>query len=76
MDKVVLDLLFELTDDEVVLENLDIELFDTGLIDSLAFTELLVGLEDKLNVVISPSEIDRSDMDTPRKIISQVAARI
>ncbi|NLG10922.1 MAG: D-alanine--poly(phosphoribitol) ligase subunit DltC [Coriobacteriaceae bacterium] len=76
MDKVVLDLLLELTDDEVVLENLDIELFDTGLIDSLAFTELLVGLEDKLNVVISPSEIDRSEMDTPRKIIAQVAARI
>ena len=65
----------ELCDDEVVREYLDVELFETGLIDSLGFTELLVDIEDRFGVVISPSELEREEMNTPRKIIALIAQR-
>ena len=51
------------------------ELFETGLLDSLAFAELLFGIEDEFGIIISPSEVERTDLDTPRKIVSLVEAR-
>ncbi|MBU5419681.1 D-alanine--poly(phosphoribitol) ligase subunit DltC [Acetanaerobacterium sp. MSJ-12] len=75
MEENVLEMLVKLCDDEVVREDLDVELFETGLIDSLGFTELLVDIEDRFGVVISPSELEREEMNTPRKIIALIAQR-
>ncbi|MGN8939151.1 D-alanine--poly(phosphoribitol) ligase subunit 2 [Bittarella sp. HCP28S3_D9] len=75
MEENVLEMLVELCDDEVVREDPDVELFETGLIDSLGFTELLVDIEDRFGVVISPSELEREEMNTPRKIIALIAQR-
>lgn len=75
MEENVLEMLVELCDDEVVREDLDVELFETGLIDSLGFTELLVDIEDRFGVVISPSELEREEMNTPCKIIALIAQR-
>ena len=76
MEEKVLAMLEELCDDAIVREDLDTELYETGLIDSLAFTELLVQTEDDFGVVISPSELERSEFDTPRKIIAQIQSRM
>ena len=76
MDEKVLDMLAELCEDDVVKENLDIDLFETGLLDSLGFTELLVNIETEFDVVIAPSEVEREDMNTPHKIIHQIQSRI
>ena len=75
MEENVLEMLVKLCDDEVVREDLDVELFETGLIDSLGFTELLVDIEDRFGVVISPSELEREELNTPRKIIALIAQR-
>lgn len=48
---------------------------ESGLLDSLAFAELLAELEDQLGVVIAPSEVQRSDMDTPAKIVALAESR-
>ena len=52
------------------------ELFDSGLLDSLAFADLLFAIEDNFNVVIAPSEIQRADIDTPNKIIALIKERM
>lgn len=72
MEEKVLDMLTELCEDEIVKENREIELFETGLLDSLIFAELLFEIEDKFGVIIAPSEIERKDIDTPQKIINQI----
>lgn len=76
MNEKVLDMLAELCEDDVVKENLDIDLFETGLLDSLGFTELLVNIETEFDVVIALSEVEREDMNTPHKIIHQIQSRI
>lgn len=72
METEVLEMLAELCEDSIVKENREIELFETGLIDSLVFAELLFEIEDRFGVVIAPSEIDRTDMNTPQKIIQLI----
>lgn len=76
MEDKILDILANLCEDNKVKENLDIDLFETGLLDSLAFAELLFSFEDELNVIIAPSEINRADINTPRKIISLIEERL
>ena len=72
MKEKVLDLLEEVCDDDVVREDLDVDLFEEELMDSLAFAELLAMIEDELGVVISPSEVVRSQVNTANKIIALV----
>ena len=76
MEEKVLDILEEVCGDEIVRENLDINLLDEDLIDSLDYTEILVMIEEAFGIVMSPSEITREEMDTPAKIIEQVKARL
>ena len=75
MEEKILEILAEVCEDDVVKEDLDISLFDNDLLDSLSFVELLVEFEEKLNIVVSPSEVTREDVDTPNKIINLLKTR-
>lgn len=59
-------LLFEICEDESVYEK-DIDLIDSGLLDSYAFIELFSRLED-LGINIQPTRIDRSKLRTIKGI--------
>ena len=59
-------LLYEICEDENVY-NLDFDLFETGLLDSFAFIQLFVRLED-YGICIQPTRIDRNRLRTPREI--------
>ena len=45
------------------------DLFETGLLDSLAFITLLEGLED-LGITLQPTQIDRACFRTPEGILA------
>ena len=57
MREEVLDLLAEICEDDVVKEDLETELFESGLLDSLGFAEFLVDLDDVCGIMNSPSEV-------------------
>ena len=76
MKEKVLNILAEICDDESVKDNLDIDLFEEGLIDSLDFAELLFAIEDNFGVIIAPSEVERVDINTANKIIALIEERI
>ncbi len=75
MREEILDLLAEICEDDAVKRELDMELFESGLMDSLGFAEFLVELEEQFEIVISPSEVERDDINTPEKILELVEAR-
>ena len=75
MEEKVLELLEEICEDDVVRSDLNINLFEEELLDSLAFTVLLVAIEEQFGIVISPSEVERTDVETPGKIIELIRAR-
>ena len=76
MEEKLLDLLAELCEEDEVKNNLDEDLFESGLLDSLAFAELLFAIEENFGVIIAPSEIQRSDINTANKIIRLVKERM
>ena len=72
MEEKVLDLLEEVCEDDVVREDLDMDLFEEDILDSLGFAELLTMIEDELGVIIAPSEVVREQVNTDNKIIALV----
>lgn len=75
MKERILDILAELCADDIVKENLDIDLREEGLIDSLDYIELLAQIEEEFGLVLSPSELTREEMSTPRKILKTITDR-
>ena len=59
-------LLYEICEDEGVYKE-DIDLVESGLLDSYAFIELFSKLED-FGIVIQPTRIDRSQLRTVKGI--------
>lgn len=75
MEEKLLGILADVCEDDVVKEDLDLNLFEEGLLDSLGVAELLVEIEENFGVVIAPSEVEREDMDTAHKILDLIKAR-
>jgi acyl carrier protein len=53
----------------------DTDLFASGLVDSLAFVELLVGIEEELGTRIALDELDLEDLRSISKIARLVTSR-
>ncbi len=75
MKERVLNIIADICEDDIVKEDLNIDLFETGLLDSLALIEMMVKMEDEFNITITPSELDRAQVNTPQKIIDMIAKR-
>ena len=71
----VLEMLEEICEDEVVREDLDINMKEEGLMDSLAFVEMLVKIEEIFGLSIAPKEVTYEEIDTPNKVISYIENR-
>lgn len=70
MKEKVLVMLEELCEDEIIRENMDINMKEEGLMDSLAFVEMLIRIEEEFGVSIAPTEVTYEDIDTPNKVIN------
>ena len=71
----VLEMLEEICEDEVVREDLDINMKEEGVMDSLAFVEMLVKIEEIFGLSIAPTEVTYEEIDTPNKVISYIENR-
>ncbi|MDT7014572.1 D-alanine--poly(phosphoribitol) ligase subunit DltC [Levilactobacillus namurensis] len=67
----VLSILSDLTGNDVS-GAMDDSLFDSGLLDSMGSVQLLLQLQSQLGVNVPVSEFERSEWDTPNKIIAKV----
>lgn len=76
IEEKVLDMLEDICDDDAVREERDIDLFNAGLLDSMAAIELLVAIEEDFGVQIAPTAVDRDEMNTVNKIIHQIEVRL
>lgn len=53
-------------------DNLDENIYDSALLDSMGTVQLLLELQDELGISAPVSEFDRNEWDTPAKIIAKV----
>lgn len=75
MEDKVLDILERVCGTDEVREDLDVNLFEAGLLDSLGSIELLLAIEEDLNIKIEPTEVEREQIETPRKIVEYLTKR-
>ncbi|HLN60798.1 MAG TPA: D-alanine--poly(phosphoribitol) ligase subunit 2 [Symbiobacteriaceae bacterium] len=62
--------------DEEPVRNPDVQLFETGLLDSFGTVELMLALEQEFGTPFSPAEFDAEQWATPAKIAALVAERL
>ncbi|MGG5254395.1 D-alanine--poly(phosphoribitol) ligase subunit 2 [Neobacillus sp. SM06] len=69
----VFELLAEICQDEVVKEDPNIDIFETGLLDSFGTVEMLVQIEERFGITVPITEFDRDTWNTPNNIVNQLA---
>ncbi|GAB6092403.1 D-alanine--poly(phosphoribitol) ligase subunit DltC [Furfurilactobacillus curtus] len=67
----VIDILNDLTGSDVS-DAMDTNLFDEGLLDSMGSVQLLLELQNQLGINVPVSEFERTEWDTPAKIVTKV----
>ncbi|MGN0673980.1 MAG: D-alanine--poly(phosphoribitol) ligase subunit DltC [Anaerovoracaceae bacterium] len=72
----MLDILEEMTGEPMVKEDLDLNLLEEGLLDSLDYVTLQLEIEDRFGVLLPPSEYTKEELDTPRRIIDVIADKM
>lgn len=75
VEEKVLQVLEEVSETTNLSSHLDENLFTSGLLDSLAFVELIAALATEFSINLSPAEITRELWGTPRKIITYIQER-
>ena len=75
LEEKVLAIIEEICEDDVIYEERDINLKEEGLMDSLAFVELLVRMEE-FGIEVAPTEVTYEEIDTPNKIIRYIETRV
>lgn len=68
MKEQVLEIFIEVTGNDEIAEDLDLDLFEAGLLDSLAIIEVLLKLEENLGIKLQPTDLERDDMSTVNKL--------
>lgn len=67
----VLDILNDLTGEDLS-DQMDENIFDNGLMDSMASVQMLLNLQEKFDIDVPVSEFNREEWDTPNKIVAKV----
>jgi D-alanine--poly(phosphoribitol) ligase subunit 2 len=71
-----LAMLREITGDDEAARDLDLPLFESGLLDSLGVVTLIASLEETFGLVVSPADLDREAWRTPRALVADVERRV
>ncbi|MBO5476552.1 MAG: D-alanine--poly(phosphoribitol) ligase subunit 2 [Clostridia bacterium] len=72
MKNKIIDILYEISENELIKENSEIDLFEEGIIDSLGFMILLNRLEEEFDIEIQPSQIPADTWRSVDKIAKMV----
>lgn len=66
----VLDIFEEVTGTDEIREDLDMDLFEAGLLDSLGIIEVLLKIEDIFEIKLQPTDLEKSDMATVNNLVA------
>jgi len=71
----VLRLLESVAETDEVRRNLELPLYESQVLDSIKTVELMVRIKEEFGLKVSPSEFERENWGTPRKIIADLESR-
>ena len=72
----VIEIFEEVLGSDEVRDNQDLDMFENEMLDSLAIIEVLLGIEDKLDLSLQPTDLERKDMATVNNLVDFLKDRI
>ena len=76
LEEKITDLVIEISGEDEIADEPDLDPFEEQVLDSMAAIELLVAIKVEFGVTIAPTELEREEMNTLNKIIARVAERL
>lgn len=72
----VIEIFEEVLGSDEIRDNQDLDMFENEMLDSLAIIEVLLGIEEKLNLSLQPTDLERKDMATVNNLVDFLKDRI
>ncbi len=76
LKELALDIMEAACETDEVREDLDLDLFEAGLIDSLAAVVVLVELEERTGIKLQPTDMEREDISTVNHFIDFLEQKV
>lgn len=76
VQELALEILIAACETDEVEEDLDLDLFEAGLMDSLASVSVLIELEERTGVRLQPTDVDKDDIRTVNKFAEFLKGKI
>lgn len=70
-----LEIMEEICETDEIKEDLNLDLFDAGLIDSLSTINIILLLEEKLGIRLQPTDFEKNDITTVNNFIKFLEKR-
>lgn len=75
MQETVIGIFEDVLGCDEIRDDLDLNLFEAELLDSLAIIEVLLEIEERLEITLQPTDLERSDMATVNNLVKFLAGR-
>ena len=72
----VIEIFEEVLGSDEIRDNQDLDMFENEMLDSLAIIEVLLGIEDKLDLSLQPTDLERKDMATVNNLVDFLCVNI
>lgn len=76
LKKIALDIMEEICETDEIREDLDLDLMDAGLIDSLSTINVILLIEEKLGLKLQPTDFTKEDISTINNFISFLEGKV
>ena len=76
MQEQIFDIIESVSGTDEFREDLNMDLFEEGIRDSMKAIMLIVELEGTFDISLPPSEMDREDWNTAYKIVERIQEKI
>ena len=76
LKNIALDIMEEVCETDEIREDLDLDLMDAGLIDSLSTINIILLIEDKLGLKLQPTDFTKEDISTVNNFISFLEGKV
>ncbi len=75
MQETVIEIFEDVLGSDEIRDDLDFDLFEAELLDSLAIIQVLLEIESRLGIVLQPTDLERSDMATVNNLVKFLESR-
>ena len=76
LKNIAFDIMEEICETDEIREDLDLDLMDAGLIDSLSTINVILLIEDKLGLKLQPTDFTKEDISTVNNFISFLERKV